>query len=389
MCDSPIKIPNKNRFKEKRFRDHSIRFQPWKDYTSEYIEVPCGHCRSCIRQKQDGLVQRVQLESQKNHLFMCTLTYQPKYLPVYEVGNYKIRYADSSHVQKMMKMLKKDNAFGIPFRYLVVSELGSQRGRPHFHILFLFPKSYFPDGKEDYIAACESFASKSRHYFTCLNYWRVNLGSRRVPDWQPLTRYVEKYVNGQLRKNYDFHYINPFLTKNGVEDCGMYVLKYMFKPSDRAVRLQQALKLNLTEAEYAEVWRVVRPKYFASVGFGLNARVQLRQKVFDVDQDIIDKLEKDIAFSRENLDYPAYVHPFTGKLGLISPYYLHRTDIYSEEDRFHFWIKSGKSAPGVPEPTPYSLIPSYTKNQSNSVRYEKTSDHVDGLGVDADFELLD
>lgn len=318
MCDTPITIKNLNHISQLDIRERLKMKSPWKDYESLYIKVPCGHCASCIRQKQDSIVQRVQFESQKNHLFMCTLTYAPEVLPVFGTSTgYNIRYADSKDVQKMMKMLKKDNAFGIPFRYLCVSELGSKRGRPHFHILFLFPKKYFYEQKDDYIAQCEGFASKSEHYFTVLNYWRRNYGTRRVPKWKPLTRYVEKYVNGLPRKNYDFHYVNPFLTKNGVEDCGMYVLKYMFKPSSRAVRLQQALALNLPEGEYARVWNVVRPKYFASVGFGLNAEVQLKQRKFIPDSSIVDSLKKDIAVSRDNLDFPAHFHPFTGQQQLI------------------------------------------------------------------------
>lgn len=389
MCDSPIHIKNLNRIKDRKIADRLKARFPWKDYTSAYIDVPCGHCRSCIRAKQDALVQRVQFESTKNHLFMATLTYSPKMLPHYMINGYNICYADVTDVQKCIKMLRKDNAFGIPFRTLCVSELGSKRGRPHFHILFLFPKSYFPDDKEAYIAECDSFASKSRHYFTLLNYWRRNYGSRRIPDWHNLTDYKEKWINGKLNKNYDFHYINPFLTTNGVEDCGMYVLKYMFKPSDRAVKLQQALRLNLSEADFDKVWRIVKPRTFKCIGFGYNAEVQLRQKVFNRDPDIINKLKEDVRISRDNLNYPSHFHPFTGKQQLIAPYYLNNPQIYSEYDRFHFWMKQGTSAPGVPQSLKTHQIKSFTDNRLNQIRYEKTQDHVDAIGVDCNFDLLD
>lgn len=389
MCDSPIKIKNLNRIREPKVAARlKLRF-PWKDYTSEYIEVPCGHCRSCIRAKQDSIVQRVQMESTKNHMFMATLTYSPKMLPHLKINGYNIPYADVSDVQKCMKMLRKDNAFGIPFRTLCVSELGSLHGRPHFHIVFLFPKSFFPHEKDDYIAACEAFASRDRNYFTLLRYWRRNFGSRRVPDWHPLTDFRERYFNGKRYSNYDFHYINPFLTENGVEDCGYYVLKYMFKPSDRAVKLQQALRLNLSEAEFSKVWSIVKPRCFKCIGFGYNAEVQLRQKVFNRDPDIISKLKKDVSFSLNNLDYPSYFHPFTGKQQLIAPYYLDNPEVYSEKDRFAFWLKQGNTPPGVPEPDPYSQNPTYTDYKRNSMRYEKTSEHVDALGVDSVFPLLD
>lgn len=393
MCLTPIPVDNKLRFNNKlRNWDKSVHF-PWKDYTSSIILVPCGHCADCIRHKQDSIVQRVLLESVKNHFFLLTLTYAPEVLPIYEINGYKIRYADTSDLQKSLKMIRKDNAFGIPFRYLAVSELGSLRGRPHFHVLLAFPKSYFPTNKDDYIVACDSFASKSQHYFTFLNYWRRNIGSRRNPEWLSLTRYVEKWFNGRLRKNYDFHYVNPFLTSNGIEDCGYYVLKYMFKPSDRAVHLKQALKLNLSYEEYKKVWNIVRPRYFSSIGFGYNANVQLSKGIYEKDNDILAKLEQDIRFSKENFDYPGFVHPFTGRRLLLSPYYMKNNDLYSYEDRLFFWNKSHvKDIDPIPGDINLKLesqLPTQTHFKNLTKRYETTKNHLDDLGIDADFDLLD
>lgn len=386
MCESPVYIKNLNHYTDSKIRSKMAALQPWKDFDSDYIAVPCGHCRECIRAKQMSIVQRVQMESWKNHLFMCTLTYCNEMLPIEVVNGRSIRYADTSDVRNMFKRMRLNNAFGIPFRHLTVSELGSSKGRPHFHILFMFPKSYFSPLKEDYIQECESFASKSQHYFTVLNNWKRNVsGSKKFPDWKDLTHYVEKFYHGILRKNYDFHYVNPFLTKNGVEDCGMYVLKYMFKPSDRATKLKQALSLNLDYNDYRKTWEKVRPRYFASIGFGYNADVQLKQKKFDKDPDIIDKIKKDVSFSRSCLQYPAYFHPFTGKQELISPYYLKSIDIFSKEDRIYFW-KLRDVNPGAAhdsDPISNSEFVESTKH------FQKTIDHCDDLGFDGDFEILD
>lgn len=386
MCESPIPILNLNHSPSSAQNDRMSKVRPWVDFKSKTIFVPCGHCRECIRQKQSSIVQRVQMESTKNHFFMCTLTYCNEMLPTLEVNGKVIRYADTSDVRLMIKRMRKDNAFGIPFRFLAVSELGSQRGRPHFHILFMFPKSYFSPLKEDYIQECDSFASKSQHYFTCLNNWKRNVSSSlKFPNWQPLTHYVEKYFHGQLRKNYDFHYVNPFLTKNGVEDCGMYVIKYMFKPSDRAVKLQQALRLNLSPEEYKDVWNKIRPRYFASIGFGYNASVQLNKRKFDKDPDIVEKIKKDVSVSRQALEYPAYFHPFTGKQELISPYYLQNPDIYSYDDRMYFW-NLRECDPGDPILRDPESKSEYFQKIDH---FNKTINHCDSLGVDSDFELLD
>lgn len=103
-----------------------------KDTVSAYINVPCGVCPECVAVRQMSYIQRLQMEELTNHLFYCTLTYNNESLPVLSVSSgYNIRYADVADVQKMMKRLRKSNAFGRPFRYFGVSELGDRKGRPH------------------------------------------------------------------------------------------------------------------------------------------------------------------------------------------------------------------------------------------------------------------
>lgn len=393
MCDSPIAIKNLNQFKESSIRSNLSEKMPWKDYTSDFIYVPCGHCESCIRQKQDAIVQRINFESQKNHLFMVTLTYAPEVLPKEEIKGKKYAYADTRDVKCMLKMLKKDNAFGIPFRYLGVSEFGSEKGRPHFHLLLLFPKSYFPEDKESYIQACDAFASKQQHYFTCLNYWRRNVGSRRNPVYKPLTRYKEVWSNGKIRKNYDFHYVNPFLTKNGVEDCGMYCIKYMFKPSTYKdslfARLKYAFKDDPDKKAFRKAWEKLRPRYFASLGFGYNAKCDVNKHSYIKDQSIVDKIIDSIRVSKEAFEYPALFHEFSGRQLLVSPYYLNNTDIYSYDDRLFFWNKKAARTHALPGQTNVSDIVTYSTFKQKEFHFNKVEDHCEDIGNDCDFELLD
>lgn len=66
------------------------------------------------------------------------MTYNDESLPVMTVSSgYDIRFADFRDVTNMVKRLRKENSFGRRFRYFAVSELGSKRCRPHFHLLFL------------------------------------------------------------------------------------------------------------------------------------------------------------------------------------------------------------------------------------------------------------
>lgn len=126
MCTNPQTIPNPN------FGCQDKGFGFMKDCSSRYIVVPCGHCPECIANKQMQFVQRIQMEELDNHLFFASLTYNDEMMPETACSNgHIIRFADKNDVQSMMKRLRKRNAFGRPFRYLAVSELGSKKGRPH------------------------------------------------------------------------------------------------------------------------------------------------------------------------------------------------------------------------------------------------------------------
>lgn len=125
MCISPVRIRNPN------FHIYNAGTK-YKDTESAFINVPCGVCCECVAIRQMSYIQRLQMEETKNHLFFCTLTYNDDSMPYHVCSNgYKIRFADIHDVQCMIKRLRKSGAFGRPFRYFGVSELGSRRGRPH------------------------------------------------------------------------------------------------------------------------------------------------------------------------------------------------------------------------------------------------------------------
>ena len=134
MCTNlqPIKNPHYG---------YTGKFSFLYDCKSQYIKVPCGHCSECVHIRQMSIVQRCLQESQNGYPFYCTLTYNNQSLPIITTSaGYDIKYAQLSDVTNMIKRLRKDNAFGRPFRYFAVSELGSKRSRPHFHILFFLQK---------------------------------------------------------------------------------------------------------------------------------------------------------------------------------------------------------------------------------------------------------
>lgn len=309
-----------------------------KDTTSAFINVPCGVCSECIAVRQMNFVQRIQCEAMVNHLFFVTLTYNNDSLPSVALSNGRsIRFADISDVQKMFKRLRKRNAFGRPFRYFGVSELGSEKGRPHFHLLICVQK-YEYDRFSDCMQL-ESIISKE-----ILREWRRNYGSTRSPVWKPLCTYVRKFIRGKIRTNYDCHYVNPILSDGQEADVAFYVLKYMMKPSQRVVRLQQALHLNLDEDEYENVWKIVRPRHFESEAFGLGQSLKSPDGNYIVHPKVLSYLRSCVQRSKTDFPSPRFFSPITGKPFPLARYYQHFAEIYSMQDAldFYFFDKSGR-----------------------------------------------
>lgn len=331
MCISPIRIRNPNAGMR------GMKSTLMKDTESKFINVPCGHCSECIANRQMDFVQRVLMESLVNHLFYCTLTYNNDSLPYLSTSTgYDIRFADVSDIQKMMKRLRLRNAFGRPFRYFGVSELGSKRGRPHFHLIFLLPKF-------DSDTFIDCLVLEKVLFDNVLSEWKRNYGSKRVPVWKPLCTYRKMYIRGKIRTNYDLHYVNPVLSDGQEADVAFYVLKYMLKPSNREQRLQQALHLNLPEDEYEAIWPVVKSRHFESEAFGLGQSDKIDGS-YVIHPKVLSYLKDCVVRSKGASPFPCFYSPVTGKSFPLSPYYKGFAEIYCEQDALDFYYsdKNGR-----------------------------------------------
>ena len=127
------------------------------------------------------------------------------------------------------------------------------------------------------------------------------------------------------------HYVNPALTKSGITDCAFYVLKYMLKDSERANRLQQALKLNYEQSDYEFIWNIVKPSSQWSKGFGLNAK-RVDSTHFVYDSDIIAYLHKCVVDTPKGANYPFYFAPDSGLSFPLCPFYRKIPSIFSVVD---------------------------------------------------------
>lgn len=270
MCLSPIRIPNKNHTRPEWTSENHRKY---KDYKSAYMEVPCGICKQCVAMAQMELIQRVQMESLNNVIFMGTITYDEEHLPRLETENYwtedgeikpgyQYRYAKYEDASAMIKRMRNENAYGIPFKYLIVTERGSIRQRPHFHILLLFKRKDLPTYND-----IVDFEQK--HKYTLFENWKRNVGTRNNPLYVNLSKYVESFRGGKLRATYDFHYVNPILTKGGITDAAFYVLKYMMK-GQLNLDTKRALLINYGAEFGSAYWDRIKDRREYSLGFGLD-----------------------------------------------------------------------------------------------------------------------
>lgn len=292
MCLNPILIKNPY------YGLTPCSLNKFHDCTSTHIPIPCGNCSVCVRLRQSYLVQRCQMETLSNHLFFCTLTYNETMIPRLKLGDYVLQYPDFTHVQKMFKRIRKSYDL-LPFKYLVVSEYGGLRHRPHFHMIISYPK--YSNGYLDILNL------ERRLHDIFLKEWRVNLGSTRSPRYVPLCT----YVNTRKGRTFDLHYINPRASSSGEEDVAFYVTKYCLKYSDYVDRLKTALIYNYPD-EFKDLWLKLRPRANISKGFGS-----------PYDPKVIDYIKKCLSYSvsDSSLSFPVYINPFSGQTFPLSPYY--------------------------------------------------------------------
>ena len=326
MCTNPRQIKNPN------LGCKSLKFV---DTTSQFIYVPCGKCDECVRLRQLFFVQRVQMEALENHMFFASLTYNNDMIPTLGLSNgFFVRYVDTKDFINMLKRLRVHNSFGRPFRFVAVTELGSERGRPHMHCIFFLPKY---DG--DSLPVLLDL--EQRLFTSVLSQWKRNVSGScsRYTEFKPLCTFVRKMVRGKIRSTYDLHYVNPVLSDGSDADVAFYVSKYMIKKSEKLVNLQRALRLNLPDEEYADVWKLVKPKWFASPGFGLNSKF-IRLNEYEPSPVVVDYIRGCVDFSRKYLDTPKFINPIDGSTFPLGRYYINNPNCYTVSDQEFFYKKS-------------------------------------------------
>lgn len=245
---------------------------------------------------------------------MVTLTYKNSMIRSKLVNGRKLLYADFSDVQKMFKRFR--NA-GHKFKYIVVSEYGGTHHRPHFHLIFSVPKK----PKDTY----HDIMNLERYYEKLFRKeWRRNVGSNRVPVYKPLCDFISTWKG----RTFDFHYIAPNSTLEGEADVCFYVTKYLLKADKWVDRLKSVLKLNLSQAEFNEVWTFLKPRACVSKGWGDPGSPEVEKHI---------RKGIDIAIE-SNSEFPFFISPTVGNTFPLSPYYQRR--FLTIDDKFSFFYNA-------------------------------------------------
>lgn len=351
MCISPTLIKNPN-------YGATGYLSKVKDTHSQYIKVPCGVCPQCIASKQMKLIQRCQMMCFDYHPFYGTLTYNQESLPIWTFSNgVEVPFADFRDVTLMFKRIRKNNLFERSFKYMVCSEFGGKKKRPHFHFLLFVRKS-----SQDDFNTCITL--EKRLFDLILLEWRRNYGSTRNPDYRPLCTFYRKFVHGRWSYNYDLQYVFRNSSRM-VDDVSYYICKYMLKPSGYLQRLQQAMHLNLSPEEYRDSWLRIRSRCVWSKGFGCPKS-----------RDVAGYIRKCIDLSLlHGSEFPMYFDN-SGKSMPLSNYYKRFANLFPSEVALAFHdrhvIKSGCDD-GYYESKPLSI------DQINSLesKFEKNVDFVE------------
>lgn len=108
------------------------------DYPGNKIKVPCCKCPVCQVSRRKSWFYRLKVESDHSVCSYCvTLTYNDDVVPDYQDYQDQFRYHPLQYedIQKFNKRLRKRLG---KFRFFCVCEFGSERLRPHYHILYFF-----------------------------------------------------------------------------------------------------------------------------------------------------------------------------------------------------------------------------------------------------------
>lgn len=324
MCLSPIEIPNPyHKYGSFQLPNEFRRFTP----SGSKIKVPCGHCSECLLSKSDSFIQRCEIESLTSHVVSVMLSYSPRAIPTTTVFDpetgkeHLVAYPDNNHIANLIKRLRNNDSFGgRDFRYFAVSEYGSKRHRPHWHILFFISRRTGETPQE-----LQSLLDLLKA--SIFEYWSDNIGTRKHPIYRPFIELATTTHNGKTYSNYYFKLVTPLRPDsdgnlapiplsqeyldaiNDPSSFVSYLTKYLYKSS--AFERDLADVLNKSEFFTSDgilvpdehlrfLYSIFGTRRLSSKGIGFGFDPQTTRKVY-VSPSQLDPIRTDSALLRAEL----------------------------------------------------------------------------------------
>ena len=273
MCISPINIPNPNTSRlqvalvgeSARFLDRCLTSR------KSHISVPCGTCSECRNTYYNSILQRAIVESLTSYVYFVTLTYDDNHIPSIELPNGKtIYYSDYSHIQILFKRLRNLNIIDRDFRYLVACEYGDKRHRPHFHLLLFVVRKKDDDKQYPFILERTLFDNIKRYY-------AINVGTRKLPKYEPLFTYRIKRILGQVKTNYFVKYVDndmpDYSTFTTDTATNVKTIRYLISYVNKGSTFDKTIERYISDLKDPylsdKLKRLLKSKIRYSKGFGL------------------------------------------------------------------------------------------------------------------------
>lgn len=196
MCTSPVKIINKYLYKHGG---------------SSYNLLPCGMCDECIRDKSISYEVRAlsmyqELEPKGYSFWFVTLTFNEHHIPranlyksididgerIWRLHSHRpIRCFDHSLLHTFTKSIKQYyRRQGKEFHYLITSEFGDEKHRPHYHAMLCIPDQFSS------WRSFQKFLCKFWHYgFVQNSQIKCVDGTQSNRKWYNAIGYVVKYAS--------------------------------------------------------------------------------------------------------------------------------------------------------------------------------------------------
>lgn len=241
------------------------------------VQVPCGKCIECLKDKQNSWFVRLWSEFQGKEVLFFTLTYSSEHVPIIvdtDTGEF-YHSVCAKHLQDCMKRFRMqyERKYGRgDFKYFITSEYGPKTLRPHYHGIISLKKVEFLPFLLDW---------QNRYGFTQCS---------KVRSLSSSLRYVTKYA---IKGQFDNHYIKQGLVKKNfrliskkigykwikehmyeylhsyIRDKKETIHKYKTEYLDKII---QTLKVNIGGFNYK------LPQYFTQVLFKNKIRLQVQVK---------------------------------------------------------------------------------------------------------------